>query len=398
MTALTTPIHAEQVTTTDAAVIISDLTEYDGDVLRVVADAPDPAAAVHTCLQVGAKALRAAGTAVDVAVVEQSFDAMATRFDSKVEEAVNQIAQSATALLDAEEGSLPAALDGFHERLAGLLGETFDPESKSSVVTSIEQLVQDVVTAAVRQVGDLVDPKGDESPLGQLRLALAKEVQESTEKVAKELHEFRAALGIAGAVEEQHAKSTAKGVEFEDILDEALAPYTSVHGDSCEQTGSLLGATSEKVGDLVIEINADDTVGYEARIVVEAKRKKMSLRTIEDELIRALDNREALVAVAVFDSQANSPFKVPFHYSGDLAYAVYDPSTGDDSALRLAYMWARWVARRKVAATAGDSAAFDVETAQALIEEATTALKRISTIKRNHSTATRAINQAATET
>ena len=398
MTASATPLIHETVNSTGSAVIINGLTEYDPDVVRVVSEAHDPAAAVHTCLQVGAKALNAAAASVDVAVVEQSFDAMTKRFDEQVEQAVEQIAQSTTALLDGEEGALPTALAGFHTRLAGLLGDTFDPDSKSSVVSSIEALVQEVVTPAVQQVGELVDPTGDESPLATLRTALAKDVKESAEKVSRELQEFRTALGIAEAVEEQHAKSTAKGVEFEDILDLALAPYTSVHGDTCEQTGSTLGATAEKVGDLVVDINGEDTFGYEARIVIEAKRKKLPVRTIDAELERALENREAVVAVAVFDSQKNSPFKVPFHYSGDFAYAVYDPATGDDSALRLAYMWARWVARRKVNAAAGEEAALDVEAVQALVDEASTAVKRISTIKRNHSAALKSINQAAQET
>ena len=68
MTALTTPIHQESVNTTDSAVIISGLTEHDPEVVRFVTEAEDAAAAVHACLQVGAKALVAAGTSVDVAV------------------------------------------------------------------------------------------------------------------------------------------------------------------------------------------------------------------------------------------------------------------------------------------------------------------------------------------
>ena len=149
------------------------------------------------------------------------------------------------------------------------------------------------------------------------------------------------------------------------------------------------------MGDLVIDINPEDTNAYEARIVIEAKRRKLSLRAIDDELERAIENREATVAIAVFDSQANSPFKVPFHYSGDFAYVVHDPAGDDDSALRLAYMWARWVARRQVNAAASEEAGLDLAALQSLVEEATTALSRISNIKRNHSKARKAIEDAA---
>lgn len=398
MTALTTPIHREEVTTTDSAVIISALTEHDAEVVRFVSEADDASAAVHTCLQVGAKALVAAGASIDVKVVEHAFDAMTQRIDEQVGHAVEQIATSASALLDGEDGALPAALAEFHTQLGALLGDTFDPDSKSSVVSSIEHLVQKVVGAAVDRVGELVDPTGEDSPLAELRNALAKDVRDNTERVTRELQEFRAALGIADAIEEAHARSTAKGVEFEDLLDEALAPYTSVHGDTCEQTGSSVGATGEKVGDLVIDLNPEDTNGYEARIVIEAKRRKLSLHAIDTELERALENREATVAIAVFDSQANSPFKVPFHYSGDCAYVVHDPDGDDDGALRLAYMWARWVARRKVNVSASEEAGLDLAELQALVAEATTTLTRVSTIKRNHSKAKKAIEEAARDT
>jgi hypothetical protein len=127
--------------------------------------------------------------------------------------------------------------------------------------------------------------------------------------------------------------------------------------------------------------------------VLEAKARKLPLRKIIAELDEALENREACAAVAVFDSQDHAPTSVPFHIVDEnKAITVFD---SDDGALKLAYMWARWIARRDCGAGAGD--AIDAERIRARIEEAQRALGRHSTIRRAHSTAKKAIEQASGE-
>ena len=72
-----------------------------------------------------------------------------------------------------------------------------------------------------------------------------------------------------------------------------------------------------------------------------------------EELDAALANRDALAAIAVFSAQDEAPTSVPFHHTGNKAIVVFDAEDGDDSALRLGYMWARWVVRRELAGRRG---------------------------------------------
>ena len=53
-------------------------------------------------------------------------------------------------------------------------------------------------------------------------------------------------------------------------------------------------------GDEVVTLNPDDTNGYEARFVLEAKTRKLTMRNTLKELDDAIDNRDALAAIAVF--------------------------------------------------------------------------------------------------
>ncbi len=87
---------------------------------------------------------------------------------------------------------------------------------------------------------------------------------------------------------------------------------------------------------------------------------------------------------------------MPFHYIDDKAIVVLDDGGTDDAALRLAYMWARWIVRRKLTNDAGE--AIDHERVRSLIEQARRSIDRVKTIRSCHSHATKAIDDAKSET
>ncbi len=395
MTANPAPLHIDQVSVTDTAVHVATFTETNADVVRFVAGADDPAEAVHNCLRVGATALRVANTAVDVDLVQRQFDGLNERFGTHIDGAVEQINAATSQLLDAEDGALTTALSDFHQGMEEMLGATFDPDSKASVLSKIETLVAEVVRGAVDGVRRLVDPNGDDSPLARMRSDIVAEVKEEIVGVVRTINDLSTGLGIANAVAAEHERTSAKGFDFEDVVDDAIARCAATHGDLHESVGQERGSTGSKVGDEVVTLNADDTRGTAARFVLEVKARKLSARKIIEELDEAMKNRDALAAIAVFNDQANAPSSTPFHYCDDKAFVVLD-ADGDEGALQLAYMWARWVVRRKVSGGLGD--AIDHERIAALLADARRALERHITIKRSHSTAIKSIEQAQTET
>jgi hypothetical protein len=71
---------------------------------------------------------------------------------------------------------------------------------------------------------------------------------------------------------------------------------------------------------------------------------------------------------------------------------VLDKDRVDDGPLRLACLWARMTVRRQLA---DDSTDVDFERISALIEEGRRGLDRLATVRRDHSSARKSIEQAA---
>ncbi len=371
----------------DGVVYVRELEEHDDEVARIVAEADDPVAAASSCLRIGARALRAAHVSVDVDVIERSFAELEHRFESRVTAAVDEIARSTSELLDEDDGALTGTLGAFRGELEGLLGDTFDADSRSSVLAKIEELVLGTMRG-------LITPEVDDSPMGRLRKELVDTVQREVSDVAGEVRRVTEHLGILEATEEVYEQTTGKGFDFEDLVDECVSTLASAHGDLAETTGTTKGATGSQVGDEVVTLNRDDTFGCDACFTIEVKNRKLNLRSTLAELDEAMCNREAYAAVAVFRSQEQAPTAVPFMYSDDKAIVVLDPDDVDDSALRLAYMWARWTVRKQLAA--GDEAdGIDVERVRCLLDDASRALERHATIKRAHTAARKGIDMAA---
>ena len=103
-----------------------------------------------------------------------------------------------------------------------------------------------------------------------------------------------------------------------------------------------------------------------AAIVFEAKHRKLGMRKIMEELDEALENRSATAAIAVFAEPTQSPTAVPFTYFANKAIVVLEPDVPAVQILELAYMWARWEARKALAL---DGAAIDVHRVEAIMSD-----------------------------
>ena len=386
MSAQPTIFSTGRVLVADGVVYVRELEEADAEVVRVVAESDDPAAATSQCLRVGARALRAAQVSVDVDVIERSFSELEARFESRVTDAVDEIARTTTGLLDADDGALTGTLSAFSADLDQLLGDTFDAGSKVSVLAKIEELV-------LATMKGLITPEIADSPIGRLKTELVDTVQREVSDVACELRRVTEHLGILDATEEVYEHTTGKGFDYEDVVDECVSTLAAGYGDLAECTATQSGSTASHVGDEVVTLNREDTYGVEARFTLEVKNRPLNLRKTFAELDEALANRDALAAVAVFRSQEQAPTSVPFQHFDDKAIVVLDPDDADDSALRLAYMWARWTVRKQLAC--GEQEGIDLERVGCLLDDAARALERHTAIKRFHTQARKSIDQAA---
>ena len=133
-----------------------------------------------------------------------------------------------------------------------------------------------------------------------------------------------------------------------------------------------------KKGDFVVTLNPLQTGGADVRVVVEAKDRGMSQRSIRDELREARENRSAAVALAVF-SPAHAPSGVaPFDVRSGDVYCVIDPADPDRATLEAALRLARLLA---IASLRDVGAEVNVETVRAALAGVRAELDALKGIK-----------------
>lgn len=376
----------------DGTLYVRDFVETDSEVVRVVSDADDPVEGTRQCLRIGARAIRAVSATVDTNIVEKRFDAMSDRFDERVEAIVDRISGTARALLDEEDGSLTSTLTNHRGELEQLLGSTFDPDSKKSVLGIFERVLQEAHDKQADAVRRLVATDGEDSPLARLKYEMSHDLRTQLDGVRDEVHVLSEKIAVTDAIAPVIALTTGKGFTYEDAVHDAVGRIAAAHGDLADKVGTELGSAGTQKGDEVVTLSREDTFGIEGCFVLEAKARKLNSRKTNEELDAALINRDAQAAIAVFASQDQAPTSVPFHYTDNKAIVVFDADGHDDAALRLSYMWARWVVRRELAGA--DSEGFDLDRVTALLGEASRGLERITQIKKFHTQAKKNIDQA----
>ena len=145
-----------------------------------------------------------------------------------------------------------------------------------------------------------------------------------------------------------------------------------------------------RVGDMV---TLDQTARRVGQFVVGKALDDRASVFMQLEVLRQLkDERPRHDVYAVFSTQDQAPTAVPFHYTGNKAVVVFDADGTDDSAIRLAYMWARWVVRRELAV--GEAEGLDLECVKSLIGRASQALAQLTQIKKCHTLARKGIDDA----
>lgn len=379
------PLHADNsgphVHVTDHEVTFDGFVDRDPDVVEVFNEAEDPDRTAHVALQIGARAIRVTQTSADTGVVERAFTTMSSDFERKLEETLKEIDHTAEGLL-AEDGSLPTALNGWRDEVAKLLGETFDPDSKKSVLSKLENVMTGVAEEQRKAIRNLINPDHDDSPLNNWRRDIVNTMREQNEALTKAIQEVSEKIAVEEKAAEVYDLTTQKGQDFEDLVHSALCPLAAMWGDAAEQTGKTEGSAGNDIGDEVVTLNSNDTNGATGRFVLEMKDRKLTNPKAMAELDAAMENRDAQAGIITFAKQEQAPTSAPFHYTDNRAILVFDKEDPDPFLLRLAYLWARWVVRRSLATVTEED--IDREKVGGLIERIVTSLKKVQTVRGAH--------------
>ena len=388
------PMESEQVVVTEDGAWFQGFVEHDPEVLAVLAEAEDPAAAAPRCRGIGARAGRGASLSLDADVVERRFEEVAGRFDEQVGQVLEQIESTTSQLLDEEQGALGESLRSNREQFEALVSAAFDPDSKKSVMAIFEKVMAEGQDAHLERMRRLISLDGDQSPLSVLHRQIVNDVARQLDVLRQDVQAVAEKVAVDEKVGEVMEITTAKGFAFEEVVHAQLSSLAAAHGDLAEPVGEIAGATGGKVGDEIVTLNAEDTQGRDLRFVVEAKDRKLNMRTATQEIDEAMANRGGSAGIMVFRFAEQAPSSVPFQYSDNRAIVVLDED-GGEHALRLAYMWARWVVRRQLTITEEDGV--DVARITGLIDDLRRSLDRTKSIKSQHTQAKNSIDKAGSQ-
>lgn len=302
-------------------------------------------ALVERALRIGLLAIQDAAVSVDVDLVRREFDKLVRQAEAANEQATRAVEEVLRANFADGDGRLPRTMEKFlgdRGALRQFVNELFDETKRDSAIGRIGGLLGQYFDGDRSKLAVLLDPTRMGSPLHQFRREIADGFAGINERLA--------ALEAAGrARAEERAKGTAKGTDFEDLLEAMLGDLARGAGDLLDRTGAEAGVVAgSKKGDFVLTLDSRLTRGADVRVVVEAKDRTMSPRAMREELREARENRGATVAIAAWTA-AHAPAGVaPFTIAGDDVHVAIDPDAPDRATLEAAVRLARLLALAKL--------------------------------------------------
>ncbi len=324
-------------------IIIERVALADPGLAAFVADRPpeDRPELVSRALRVGLLALQDASASIDVEAVQREFEKLVTQLELANERAATAVEQTLRLNFADEDGRLPRTLERFlgdRGQLQRFVSDLFDETRRDSAVGRLRAQLGEYFDGDGSKLAQLLDPTRLGSPLYQFRDEVARGFKEIGEKLV----EIQAS---ADARARERAKGTAKGGDFEDLLEEMLGELARGAGDLLDRTSDEAGDTlRSRKGDFVLTLNDGVARGADLRVVVEAKDRAMSARAVREELREAKENRSAAVALIVFTPDHAPTGVAPFDIRAGDVYCVIDPETPDTATLEAAVRLARLLA------------------------------------------------------
>jgi hypothetical protein len=356
--------------------IVERLVVADPGLASIVGERPpgDRLPFVERALRIGLLALQDAGTTLDVEMVRSEFEKLVRQSEQANERAAQALDLVLRANFADGDGRLPRTLDRFlgdKGALRTFVTDLFDERKRDSAIGRMGTMLERYFDGDASKLAQLLDPTRASSPLHQFR----GEIVEQFGKLSERIVALEAASQARAA---ERAKGTAKGTDFEDLLEGMLGDLARGTGDLVDRTGGETGdQLRSKKGDFVITLNDGVARGADVRIVVEAKDRPMSARAIRDELREAKANRAAQVALVVF-TPAHAPAGVaPFDLRSGDVYCVLDPEAPEPATLEAATKLARLLALASLAEREVEIDAAAVSRALSAIREQLEAIRAL---------------------
>ena len=254
---------------------------------REPADRP---AVIERALKVGLLAIQDVAVSIDVDVVRDEFEKLlraSEQANARAAEALDQVLRSNFADGD---GRLPRTLEKFlgdRGALRTFVGELFDETKRDSAIGRMRTLLGTYFDGDASKLALLLDPTRQNSPMHQFRTEVARSgSSDSTSDWPRSRpRPPPAARSAPGRPRRAATSRTSLEALLGDLGRGARRPRST---GPVARPASLLRS---KKGDFVVTVDPSRTGGAEVRVVVEAKDRPMSIRSIREELREAKQNR-----------------------------------------------------------------------------------------------------------
>lgn len=322
---------------------VDHLVVHDAELTAYVSEAEDAErpALVERGLRVGLLALRGAGVTVNVDYVEREFARLLRQTDESHERAAEAVEASLRDTFADGDGKLPRTLEKFlgdKGSFRRFVDDLFDEERRDSAIGKMRTLLDGYFDGDGAILARMLDPRRKDSPLHGFRT----EIREALKDVNDRL--LRLEAGREARAQERE-KGTAKGLDFEDEVEQCLGEIARGTGDVVESTGRVAGDSVRcKKGDFTQTLNPSSTHGLTVRMAIEVKSGPVPLAKIIRELDEARRNRSAAVAIAVFRPGSAPTGCAPLTLHGEHVLCEADPDDPADANLETAIRLARALA------------------------------------------------------
>lgn len=322
--------------------------------------------ALERILKIGVMTMNLAETSQQEEFVERKFTEMQREFQDEITRIEDEVEERF-----GDDGDIPQIFEnhlGDDGHLRQHIEEAFGENGP------FKKRLDEELGENGERIQQALDPDREGTPTYRLKQSLQSQIDRLRDKIEEQ--------ETAEEVEEEiRAKTTLKGEDFEDTVENILSDLVYGTSNELEYTGDTVGKIGDrKVGDFVVTL---DKTGQ--RIVVEAKSDSgYSQRDIKEELTDAVENRDADYGIIVFECESYIPNKVGYFHEFDSERLSVALSEGEDDDvepgfLRIGFNWA---ATRAVQGYADAGTAFDPEVVQEGVGEVKHSIDRFSTIRK----------------
>src|SRR6476646_6792261 len=266
--------------------LVDRLVVQDPALAAFVAERPaeDRADLVGRAMRIGLLALQDTAVTVNVDVVKAESEKLVRQAETVNDKAAQALEQTLRANFADGDGRLPRTLERFlgdRGALRSMVDELFDPSKRDSAIGRIGRMLERYFDGDASKLALLLDPTRLNSPMHHFR----QEMTAGFKSIEERLVAIEAAAAARGA---ERARSSAKGGDFEDLLEAMLADVARGAGDLLDRTGNDTGSgMKSKKGDFVLTLDARVARGCDLKVVLEAKDRPLSMRAIREELREA---------------------------------------------------------------------------------------------------------------